>query len=1114
MDIIIPLRFFIQQTQSIIKFEGDCGAGSSFHGNRGGDCDSMSDPQSLPLRLSIKPTGRRQRGWYLRNCLEASSDGNWRLPSLQVSISENRRNEGNLQTSGSVLYCRRVGEGGFVQICRDVLVLSFNPFPFQAVVSGFAPCGRNHAGFRDGQAVDFHHPAAALLPERGGWLILSGEVSGALFRYFPLSLARWIAGKWWPRSLSRRGRGVGFRLLLFLSVQMGSLLKEALRHLCAGGGWSYAVFWKIGRRSPTLLVWGDGYYDTTKHLGLSDVSEIGSTELILKEWEALWNTSGERFGQLKTPAEDPVLKLVNKIMMHQVHIGGEGIVGRVAFTGIHQWIMPETQMSSQAISEDEEVRLQVLAGMQTIAVIPVVPHGVVQFGSKNKVMENVRFVNQVKSLFAELGSLGACLSTSDQKMALIPKNLNPSSVGMCASTDQSANGTFHMSSSIPFVNGFRQQIQSSGNDNQLSNVLLNQNNASASFVRTICNGGFSSGHPVEQPSEKEAIRAQIKTSNAIMHFSQPVSQNSCSNNNAPSGSLAGSPSLRLKVDTAVNYQQQSTSAALLERGALYSTGKNVGNQSSFPCEMWRPVDGNPSFSSGISAGPPDLGIPPLPKTQTKSCTHEIADSDLLCAFGTLSSNSGENNSWVQAPVAALDDCQTTYSLPGEGIQISESTVSEVDATQTLSKTLNPSLEGDLFDLLGLEFKMEKYSGNLNDVVVQEDKKENWSSDVSTHITQPDRAHTGTVEDTLISEMSESGIFAESRSDHLLDAIVSKVNFTAKQNSDDNVSCKTNITRTSSCCLLDNPSAYSKESFREKPKGRELFGLPNALIKPEIAELGSFKSTLIREKPGDISQANGMYKSQINLWVEDRQSMKHDSISTGNSKKANETVKLNRKRPRPGDSPRPRPKDRQMIQDRVKDLREIIPNGAKCSIDALLERTIKHMLFLQSVSKHADKLKQTGDSKIINKEGGLLLKDNYEGGATWAFEVGSQSMVCPIIVENLNGPRQMLVEMLCQERGFFLEIADIIRGLGLTILKGVMESRNDTIWARFAVEANRDVSRRDVFMSLVRLLDQNTKDRGTLKVNDSGSMGVSMFNKSSIPVTGSSIAATGLIDGLC
>lgn len=47
-------------------------------------------------------------------------------------------------------------------------------------------------------------------------------------------------------------------------------------------------------------------------------------------------------------------------------------------------------------------------------------------------------------------------------------------------------------------------------------------------------------------------------------------------------------------------------------------------------------------------------------------------------------------------------------------------------------------------------------------------------------------------------------------------------------------------------------------------------------------------------------------------------------------------------------------------------------------------------------------------------------------------------------------------MLCEERGLFLEIADIVRGLGLTILKGMMETRNDKIWARFAVEVTNNI----------------------------------------------------------
>lgn len=42
-------------------------------------------------------------------------------------------------------------------------------------------------------------------------------------------------------------------------------------------------------------------------------------------------------------------------------------------------------------------------------------------------------------------------------------------------------------------------------------------------------------------------------------------------------------------------------------------------------------------------------------------------------------------------------------------------------------------------------------------------------------------------------------------------------------------------------------------------------------------------------------------------------------------------------------------------------------------------------------------------------------------------------------------------MLCEQRGFFLEIADWIRSLGLTILKGVIETRADKIWPRFTVE---------------------------------------------------------------
>ncbi|TQE13763.1 hypothetical protein C1H46_000770 [Malus baccata] len=180
---------------------------------------------------------------------------------------------------------------------------------------------------------------------------------------------------------------------------------------------------------------------------------------------------------------------------------------------------------------------------------------------------------------------------------------------------------------------------------------------------------------------------------------------------------------------------------------------------------------------------------------------------------------------------------------------------------------------------------------------------------------------------------------------------------------------------------------------------------------------------------------------------------------------------NSKRARPGENSRPRPRDRQLIQDRIKELREIIPAGAKCSIDSLLERTIKHMVFLQSVTKHADKLNKCTDAKMCPKETSMLGSSNYEHGSSWAVEVGGNLKVCSIIVENLNRNGQMVVELMCEECSHFLEIAEAIRSLGLTILKGVTEARGDKTWICFVVEGqnNRSIHRMDILWSLVQIL---------------------------------------------
>ncbi|KAL4571987.1 hypothetical protein LXL04_018755 [Taraxacum kok-saghyz] len=175
--------------------------------------------------------------------------------------------------------------------------------------------------------------------------------------------------------------------------------------------------------------------------------------------------------------------------------------------------------------------------------------------------------------------------------------------------------------------------------------------------------------------------------------------------------------------------------------------------------------------------------------------------------------------------------------------------------------------------------------------------------------------------------------------------------------------------------------------------------------------------------------------------------------------------------------RPRPKDRQMIQDRIKELRELVPNGSKCSIDSLLERTLKHMLFMQRVTKHADKIPKYAKFKLLGKESGLQLLGSrgHIQGSSWAMEVGNDLKLCPIIVENIGVNGQMLVEMMCDEYIDILEITEAIRSLGLTILKGVTNVHGDKTRMCFVVEGenNRNIHRVDLLWSLIHILQLKT-----------------------------------------
>ncbi|CAL0303984.1 unnamed protein product [Lupinus luteus] len=916
---------------------------------------------------------------------------------------------------------------------------------------------------------------------------------------------------------------------------MGFLLKEALKTLCTRNQWSYAVFWKIGCNHPKLLIWEDCYYEPLPSHFLPRI--VGASNLPYQDGDGFLFSSESQLG---IQEEDKVCSLINKMMVNNsVNIIGEGIIGRAAFTRNHLWILLNNFTRDACPQEVyTELDYQFSAGIQTIAVLPVLPHGVVQLGSFLPITENMGFVNDMKSLILQLACIPGALITEGYSEKLSPGRLaRPVTVDphvvTSNCTPSEANGSNQLSNSSHASSRLISQPIMNYQGSVLTPQMQNQSQSASKYHDNLCH---PTAHLMNRTSAQQENRVfEAKAEVIPSNLDSCMQQHSAAYNtryafnelagfgqsNSSNGSLKHMEQIlpgvwrQGHVNSNMNPSCTSNISQLKRDGGniLQQTQICVSNSilGGIPIQnkmsnllrtnMFKSsVSNSPKVSTTVFSGIQKVGAGLQNDISTKAgstdalpyLTNQSVAShmnlggsyqknlpeDLKHPCDVLASTDQRIDDGfpqaLQIPSLHLEDhVAMSDDIPG----LVHNHLNEDRSSQHMTKMNAKHEEGtarlpscdDLFDVLGVNFKRKLLHGNWDELLADEldvnaenlDKK---ATCMNMQAIYPDNSY------SVSEAISDNGFFSVTGTDHLLDAVVSRAQSASKQNSD--ISSRTALTTVSTTSV---PSPASKRVMSDNVVKEKLIDFPKMVGKIGASQTSSLKSGLSKDDAGNCSQITSIYGSQLSSWVEKISNVKHEnSVSTRYSKRPDEGCKSNRKRLKPGETPRPRPKDRQMIQDRVKELRELVPNGAKCSIDALLERTIKHMLFLQSVTKHADKLKQTGESKIIRKEGGLLLKDNFEGGATWPYEVASQSMVCPIIVEDLSPPGQMLVEMICEEHGFFLEIADLIKGLGLTILKGVIEARNGKIWARFVVEANRDVTRMEIFMSLVHLLEQSVK----------------------------------------
>lgn len=743
-------------------------------------------------------------------------------------------------------------------------------------------------------------------------------------------------------------------------------LHGILKSLCFNTAWKYAVFWKLKHRTRMVLTWEDGYYDNCEQ---QDSLENKCSS------ESLENLHGGCY------SHDPLGLAVAK-MSYQVYSLGEGIVGWVAVTGKHQWIFSDQHVTNSCSSFEfsDGWQSQFSAGIRTIAVVAVVPHGVVQLGSLNKVTEDMKLVTHIRDVFVALNDI---------------------SVGHVSSTIQSS-----VKNTLSLPDLHAKSLASEIIPNSWHNLdeVMNKGGPDDQFPMFPYVGKHNDGSYFYPFSGM-----QPKIGDGVVNRSEGILLSS------PGG--VGSAKILHPKSNAINLDYQN------QMGICFIS------------------DG---MSKVESSGWKDLGVV-SEQNGTPFSINSVIDSINLCTVALQAEKFVVDGTYfppnpLESVLGEQVKLECTDSYQNGMLHTPE--ISDIKFEKDLEKLQNQT-ELNHLEPSGTSLKFSAVS-ELHEALGPAFLRKDIYNDREPENTV-DGETVGMPEAT-----SSSHLMFDSGSENLLDAVVASVCHSGSDVKSERSFCK---------------SVQSLLTTEKKPESSSQSKNTNNSVAYSISQ-----SSLVEEDAKHFLNSSEVCGAMSSKGF----SSTCPSTCSEQLDRSSEPAKNNKKRARTGENGRPRPRDRQLIQDRIKELRELVPNGSKCSIDSLLERTIKHMLFLQSITKHADKLSKCAESKM-HQRGTGIQGSSYEQGSSWAVEMGSHLKVCSIVVENLNKNGQMLLEMLCEECSHFLEIAEAIRSLGLTILKGVTESHGDKTWICFVVEGqdNRIMHRMDVLWSLVQLLQSKT-----------------------------------------
>lgn len=173
-------------------------------------------------------------------------------------------------------------------------------------------------------------------------------------------------------------------------------------------------------------------------------------------------------------------------------------------------------------------------------------------------------------------------------------------------------------------------------------------------------------------------------------------------------------------------------------------------------------------------------------------------------------------------------------------------------------------------------------------------------------------HRSTIRPT--DDMSHSQLTFDSGPENLLDAVVANVCQSDGNARDDMLSSRSVQSLLTSMELAE-PSGQKKQN----------------IVNPVYSAMNELPSVEVdtQQNSSDICGAF----SSIGF------SSTYPSSSSDQFQTSLDMPKKNKKRAKPGESSRPRPRDRQLIQDRIKELRELVPNGSKVTFLFLATRLL-------------------------------------------------------------------------------------------------------------------------------------------------------------------------------